>query len=70
MMMISQVPGPLIWAPLSEEFGRRMSIIGPVFVFACFTVATAVAKDPQTIFITRFFGGLFASAVSLVSVER
>jgi hypothetical protein len=42
-----QVPGPLIWAPVSEEYGRRFSILGPVFIFACFTAATAVAKDPQ-----------------------
>ena len=44
---LHQVPGPLIWAPLSEEYGRKISILGPVFVFACFTAGTAVAKDVQ-----------------------
>jgi DHA1 family multidrug resistance protein-like MFS transporter len=66
LFILGYVPGPLIWAPLSEEYGRKASIIGPVFIFACFTAGTAVAKDVQTIFITRFFAGLFASAVSFL----
>jgi MFS family permease len=33
-----------------------------------FSIGTAVAKNPQTIFITRFFAGIFGSApVSNVS---
>ncbi|KAI5481358.1 major facilitator superfamily domain-containing protein [Pseudohyphozyma bogoriensis] len=55
------VPGPIIFAPLSEVFGRR-TVLVPVFFFICFTAATATAENLQTIFITRFFSGLFASA--------
>jgi DHA1 family multidrug resistance protein-like MFS transporter len=33
-----------------------------MFIFACFSAATATASNLQTIFITRFFAGLFASA--------
>lgn len=54
--------GPLLWAPLSEVYGRRMAVIPPVFIAACLTFGTAVAKDVQTIMITRFFAAFFCSA--------
>ncbi|KAI8942043.1 hypothetical protein NX059_000147 [Plenodomus lindquistii] len=54
--------GPLLWAPLSEVYGRKVAVLGPMFVATCFSFATAVAKDLQTIMITRFFGAFFASA--------
>lgn len=54
--------GPLLWAPLSEVFGRRAAVLTPMFVAICFSFATATAKDLQTIMITRFFGAFFASA--------
>ena len=47
------VPGPILWGPLSEMYGRKSSILTPMFVFLCFSVATATAKDLETIFITR-----------------
>jgi DHA1 family multidrug resistance protein-like MFS transporter len=34
----------------------------PFFLGAIFAFGTAVAKDVQTIMITRFFGGFFSSA--------
>ncbi|RYP80127.1 hypothetical protein DL769_002613 [Monosporascus sp. CRB-8-3] len=54
--------GPLLWAPLSEVYGRRVAVLTPMFVAICFSFATATAKDLQTIMITRFFGAFFASA--------
>lgn len=54
--------GPLLWAPLSEVYGRRAAVLPPVFIAMCFSFATATAKDIQTIFITRFFCAFFASA--------
>ncbi|RYO81542.1 hypothetical protein DL764_009747 [Monosporascus ibericus] len=54
--------GPLLWAPLSEIYGRRVAALTPMFVAICFSFATATAKDLQTIMITRFFGAFFASA--------
>ncbi|KAI3396935.1 hypothetical protein diail_11548 [Diaporthe ilicicola] len=54
--------GPLLWAPLSEVFGRRAAVLTPMFIAICFSFATATAKDLQTIMITRFFGAFFASA--------
>lgn len=54
--------GPLIWAPLSEVYGRRVAVFCPYFIGACFTFATASSKDLSAIFITRFFAGFFGSA--------
>ena len=54
--------GPLLWAPLSEVYGRKMAVIPPVFIAACFTFGTAAAKDVQTVMITRFFAAFFCSA--------
>lgn len=54
--------GPLIWAPLSEVYGRRIAVLTPMFIAICFSFGSAVAKDFQTLMITRFFGAFFASA--------
>ncbi|KAJ5118134.1 uncharacterized protein N7515_010357 [Penicillium bovifimosum] len=54
--------GPLIWAPLSELYGRKTAVLPPYFLAAIFSFATATAKDLQTIMITRFFTGFFGSA--------
>lgn len=53
--------GPIIWAPFSELYGRRLPIIIAAFGFGIFNIGVAVAKDVQTIMICRFFGGLFGS---------
>ena len=54
--------GPLLWAPLSEVFGRKHAVLPPMFVAAIFAFGTGAAKDLQTIMITRFFAGFFAAA--------
>ena len=54
--------GPLLWAPLSETYGRKISVLPAYFVGACFCFGTAAAKDIQTVLLTRFFTGFFASA--------
>ncbi|KAJ5945909.1 Major facilitator superfamily domain general substrate transporter [Penicillium verhagenii] len=54
--------GPLVWAPLSEAYGRKPAVLAPYFLAAVFSFATATAKDVQTIMITRFFTGFFGSA--------
>ncbi|CAD6588223.1 MAG: hypothetical protein CYPHOPRED_004316 [Cyphobasidiales sp. Tagirdzhanova-0007] len=45
-----------------ELYGRKISIVLPMFIFACFSIATATAENVQTIMITRFFAGVFGSA--------
>ncbi|KAH6605039.1 major facilitator superfamily [Trichoderma cornu-damae] len=53
--------GPTFWAPLSELKGRRLPIVVSIFGFSLFTIATATAKDIQTILICRFFAGFFGA---------
>ena len=53
--------GPLLWAPLSEVYGRKIAVLPPYFVAAVFSFATGAAKDVQTVMLTRFFAGFFGS---------
>lgn len=53
--------GPIMWAPMSELYGRRLPLVIAAFGFSIFGIATAVAKDLQTIMLGRFFGGFFGS---------
>jgi MFS family permease len=60
--------GPSIWAPISEIWGRRWSMLPAMFCLGIFSIGTATSKTAASVLITRFFGGLFASApVSNVS---
>lgn len=54
--------GPLVWAPLSEVFGRKPAVLAPYFIAGIMSFGTATAKDLQTIMLTRFFCGFFGSA--------
>lgn len=60
--------GPLIWAPVSEIWGRRISMLPACFCLGLFSIGTATSKNAQSVFLTRFFAGVFGSApVSNVS---
>jgi len=60
--------GPILWAPFSELYGRRLPLVIASFGFSIFQIAVAVAKDVQTVFICRFFGGFFgASPLTIVA---
>lgn len=59
--------GPLVWAPFSELYGRKTPLLLASFGFSIFSVAVAVAKDIQTVFICRFFSG-FMGACPLTCV--
>ena len=60
--------GPLLWAPVSETWGRKPSMVPATFCLGLFSIGTATSTSAASIFITRFFGGVFGSApVSNVS---
>ncbi|KAJ5950535.1 major facilitator superfamily domain-containing protein [Penicillium vulpinum] len=54
--------GPLVWAPLSEVYGRKWPVLVPCAAAAIFSFGAGAAKDIQTILICRFFTGFFGSA--------
>lgn len=58
--------GPAVWAPLSELQGRKLPLVLGSFGFSVFAVAVAVAKDVQTVMISRFFMGVFGSSPLVV----
>ncbi|WPG99675.1 Hypothetical protein R9X50_00249400 [Acrodontium crateriforme] len=53
--------GPMLWAPLSELYGRKLPLLVACFGFCIFSIAVATAKDLQTVFIARFFCGFFGA---------
>ncbi|GAA95406.1 uncharacterized protein L969DRAFT_85083 [Mixia osmundae IAM 14324] len=62
LFILGYVFGPIAWSPISEVYGRRPAVLLPYGIFVCFSAATAVSKDLQSVFITRFFAGVFGSA--------
>ena len=50
--------GPMIWAPWSELRGRKWPLTISMLIGGIFTVASAAAKDIQTLIICRFFAGM------------
>ena len=53
--------GPLIWAPLSEEWGRRPVYLISWFVFTVFQLPCALAVTPSMLIVSRFLAGTFGS---------
>ena len=62
LFVLGYAMGPSVFAPISELYGRRVPIIIAAVGFGIFNTAVAVAKDYQTLIISRFFGGFFGSA--------
>ena len=53
--------GPLVWAPWSELRGRKWPLTVSMLLGGIFTIASATAKDIQTLIICRFFAGACGS---------
>ncbi|KAJ5569597.1 uncharacterized protein N7459_009027 [Penicillium hispanicum] len=54
--------GPLIWAPLSEIFGRRHIFTISFAFLTAFNAGAAGAQNIQTLIILRFLAGCFGSS--------
>ena len=68
MSSVGFAAGPIIWAPMSEIWGRRISLLPAVFCLGLFSIGTGASTNAASVFITRFFAGFFGSApVSNVS---
>ncbi|KWU42925.1 MFS general substrate transporter, partial [Rhodotorula sp. JG-1b] len=62
LFLAGYVAGPLLWAPLSEMFGRRPIFILTLAVFVLFQIGCALAQNIWTLVICRFFAAVFASS--------
>jgi len=54
--------GPLLWAPLSELYGRQVLFFGTYGILTAFNAAAAGSQNIQTLIILRFFAGAFGSS--------
>ncbi|GMF02786.1 unnamed protein product [[Candida] boidinii] len=54
--------GPMVFAPLSEVYGRKIGVMVPFFISALFTFATAISYNVPAIMICRFISGFFSGA--------
>lgn len=54
--------GPLIWAPMSEIYGRQWLFIGTMGVLTAFNAGTAGAQNMATVIVLRFFAGTIGSS--------
>ena len=53
--------GPMISAPASEAFGRKVVYFLSIPLFALFTLGAGFAQDVASLTICRFFAGVFGS---------
>lgn len=53
--------GPLLFAPMSEVYGRRIVYIPTWLLFCAFQIGCATAQNIETLLICRFFVGMFGS---------
>ncbi|KAK3941712.1 major facilitator superfamily transporter [Diplogelasinospora grovesii] len=66
--LIGYVMGPIVWAPLSEQYGRKHFTICTFVVFTIFTMACALSPNWSAFLVFRLFCGIFASApIAIVS---
>ncbi|ODV60514.1 polyamine transporter TPO1 [Ascoidea rubescens DSM 1968] len=58
--------GPVVWAPISELYGRKIPLILSGIAFVSFIFGCATAENLQTALICRFFAGCIGSAPLVV----
>uniref|UniRef100_A0A060T8D4 ARAD1D02772p n=1 Tax=Blastobotrys adeninivorans TaxID=409370 RepID=A0A060T8D4_BLAAD len=59
--------GPVMWAPLSELYGRKIPIVLSCLGLTVFSFGAATAKDLQTLLLCRFFGGFLGASPLVVT---
>lgn len=62
LFVLGFAAGPMIWAPVSELKGRKWPLTIAMLGGGVFTIASAAAKDIQTLIICRFFAGMCGSS--------
>ncbi|KAJ7757193.1 MFS general substrate transporter [Mycena maculata] len=60
--LLGYVFGPLFWGPGSELIGRRRIFLIAMTAYTILHLGQALAKNIETLLITRFLGGFFAVA--------
>lgn len=64
IFLCGYVGGPILWAPMSELFGRKPVFVGTMFCYVVLQLGDALGKNFGTLLSTRFLAGLFAACAS------
>ncbi|KAK2031854.1 major facilitator superfamily transporter [Colletotrichum zoysiae] len=62
LFVVGFAVGPLIWAPLSELYGRQYLFIATYIALTAFNAGAAGAQNIETLIILRFFAGTFGAS--------
>ncbi|KAF4124227.1 Major Facilitator Superfamily [Geosmithia morbida] len=62
MFVLGFAIGPLLWAPLSETYGRQKTFFVTYMALTAFNAGTAGAENIETLILLRFFAGAFGSS--------
>lgn len=62
LMVIGFLVGPLLWAPLSEQIGRRPVYFISFFLYTIFNIPVALSPNIGGVLVCRFLLGVFASS--------
>ncbi|KAI0782198.1 MFS general substrate transporter [Abortiporus biennis] len=62
LMVVGFGVGPLVWAPMSELYGRKWVWLIPSIINVIFNIPCALAPNVQTLMICRFICGFFSSS--------
>ncbi|OOQ90349.1 MFS-type transporter [Penicillium brasilianum] len=62
LFVVGFAVGPLLWAPLSELFGRQLLFATTYAALTAFNAGCAGSKNAYTLIILRFFAGAFGSS--------
>ncbi|KAL3455476.1 MFS general substrate transporter [Aspergillus heterothallicus] len=62
LFVVGFAVGPLLWAPLSELFGRQILFITTYCALTAFNCGAVGARNSWTLMILRFFAGAFGSS--------
>ncbi|KAI1205012.1 MFS general substrate transporter [Annulohypoxylon truncatum] len=62
LFVVGFAVGPLLWAPLSELFGRQVLFFVTYGALTAFNAGCAGARNVETLLVLRFFAGAFGSS--------
>ena len=67
LYLIGYTFGPLVFAPLSETYGRRIITLSTFALFTLFTMACALARTWESFLVFRWIVGVNASSAIAVT---
>lgn len=64
--LVGYTCGPLIWGPLSEQFGRKLVMVASFAMFTIFSIACSVAPNFAALIVFRWLVGVGGSCALAV----